>query len=192
MEREGGFLQSTIPLRKRPESRIKISAISIFRSGPTDSTPPFQLSKISKISIFLHKQTYHRLRGMPFRSTVRFQSNGARISHHSTLSEPYAPSSPIAIQRTFSSPHAFITQRFLFFLFLTLQTAIFGPWYPWAITRQNTPFAIRYPSSKCHLIKTSPAPSNLLSAPPTQSPQRYTYTNPTAIKTVRAPHSWSR
>ena len=130
MEREGGFLQSTIPLRKRPESRIKISAISIFRSGPTDSTPPFQLSKISKISIFLHKQTYHRLRGMPFLSTVRFQSNGARISHHSTLSEPYAPSSPIAIQRTFSSPHAFITQRFLFFLFLTLQTAIFGPGTP--------------------------------------------------------------
>lgn len=166
MEREGGFLQSTIPLRKRPESRIKISAISIFRSGPTDSTPPFQLSKISKISVFLHKQTYHRLRGMPFLSTVRFQSNGLGfpIIPHFPSHTLHPP--PIAIQRTFSSPHAFITQRFLFFLFLTLQTAIFGPWYPWAITRQNTPFAIRYPSSKCHLIKTSPAPSNLLSAPP--------------------------
>lgn len=186
MEREGGFLQSTIPLRKRPESRIKISAISIFRSGPTDSTPPFQLSKISKISIFLHKQTYHRLRGMPFLSTVRFQSNGARISHHSTLSEPYAPSSPIAIQRTFSSPHAFITQRFLFFLFLTLQTAIFGPWYPWAITQQNIfPFAIRYPSSKCHLIKTSPAPSNLLSAP--TKPTALCLHNPDSNKNRQSP-----
>lgn len=72
----------------------------MFRSGPADSTPPSQLSKISKISVFLHKQTYHRLRGMPFLSTVRFQSNGFGFFPHSTLFQPHAPSSTIAIQRT--------------------------------------------------------------------------------------------
>lgn len=130
MEREGGFLQSTISLRKRPESRIKISAISMFRIGPADSTPPFQLSKISKISIFLHKQTYHRLRGMPFLSTVRFQSNG--------LGFPLIPHFPsrtlhpplIAIQRTFSSPHASTTQRFYFFSFLFSRPQYSAPGTP--------------------------------------------------------------
>lgn len=118
MEREGGFLQSTIPLRKRPESRIKISAISIFRSGPTDSTPPFQLSKISKISVFLHKQTYHRLRGMPFLSTVRFQSNGLGfpiIPHFPsrTLHPPPSQSSALSLHHTLSSRKGFIFFSFL-------------------------------------------------------------------------------
>lgn len=176
MEREGGILQSTIPLHKRPESRIKISAISIIRSGPADS-PPFQLSKISKISVFLHKQAYHLLRSLSFLSSIRFQTGSDFPSFHTfPAARSILPSSPSS---ALSLHHTPPPRKGCYF------SLSYSP------DRNILPLSHHptkhFPLRNMLSIEQMPPNLNLPCAVqpaffPPQSPQRYTYTNPTKKK----------